>query len=177
MSNIIHQARRIVHDNNLDNGISHHMIQNSSVFSRLSPLVVITLVQGKVEEVTIPVESVDIIVSEWMGYFLLYESMLETVLFARDKWLVSMFVLPSIPQRITFVFLFRCQVVKSSPTRHTCTLPPLKTPTTSKRRSTVNPLTPKPFSLTDPAIFLFSNYRVGRCVWLQLLCHEEAGLC
>jgi protein arginine N-methyltransferase 1 len=30
---------------------------------------------------------VDIIISEWMGYFLLYESMLDTVLFARDKWL------------------------------------------------------------------------------------------
>jgi hypothetical protein len=33
------------------------------------------------------VDSVDIIISEWMGYFLLYESMLDTVLFARDKWL------------------------------------------------------------------------------------------
>ncbi len=30
---------------------------------------------------------VDIIVSEWMGYFLLYESMLDTVIYARDKWL------------------------------------------------------------------------------------------
>lgn len=30
----------------------------------------------------------DIIISEWMGYFLLYESMLDSVLFARDKWLV-----------------------------------------------------------------------------------------
>ena len=30
---------------------------------------------------------VDIIISEWMGYLLLYESMLPTVLFARDKWL------------------------------------------------------------------------------------------
>lgn len=30
---------------------------------------------------------VDIIISEWMGYFLMYESMLDTVLFARDKWL------------------------------------------------------------------------------------------
>lgn len=29
----------------------------------------------------------DIIISEWMGYFLLYESMLDTVLYARDKWL------------------------------------------------------------------------------------------
>jgi protein arginine N-methyltransferase 1 len=48
----------------------------------------ITLIQGKVEEVELPVENVDIIISEWMGYFLLYESMLDTVLFARDKWLV-----------------------------------------------------------------------------------------
>ena len=29
----------------------------------------------------------DVIISEWMGYFLLYESMLPTVLFARDRWL------------------------------------------------------------------------------------------
>ena len=47
----------------------------------------ITIIQGKVEEITLPVPSVDIIVSEWMGYFLLYESMLDTVLYARDKWL------------------------------------------------------------------------------------------
>jgi len=33
------------------------------------------------------VDKVDIIISEWMGYFLIYESMLDTVLFARDKWL------------------------------------------------------------------------------------------
>ena len=30
---------------------------------------------------------VDIIISEWMGYCLFYESMLETILHARDKWL------------------------------------------------------------------------------------------
>ena len=47
----------------------------------------ITIIKGKVEEVKLPVEKVDIIISEWMGYFLLYESMLDTVLFARDKWL------------------------------------------------------------------------------------------
>jgi len=40
------------------------------------------------EEVVLPVEKVDIIISEWMGYFLLYESMLDCVLFARDKYLV-----------------------------------------------------------------------------------------
>ena len=34
-------------------------------------------------------EKVDIIISEWMGYFLFYESMLDTVIFARDKWLVD----------------------------------------------------------------------------------------
>ena len=30
-------------------------------------------------------DQVDIIISEWMGYALLYESMLDTVLYARDK--------------------------------------------------------------------------------------------
>lgn len=47
------------------------------------------MICGKVEEVTLPVEKVDVIVSEWMGYCLFYESMLDTVLYARDKWLVS----------------------------------------------------------------------------------------
>ena len=47
----------------------------------------ITLLQGKMEEVELPFEKVDIIISEWMGYFLLYESMLDTVLYARDKYL------------------------------------------------------------------------------------------
>ena len=57
--------------------------------------VVITLVKGKVEEVELPegIEKVDIIISEWMGYCLFYESMLNTVIFARDKWLVgSLFI-------------------------------------------------------------------------------------
>jgi len=66
-SDIIVQAKQIVKDNNLDN--------------------VVTLIQGKVEEVVLPVDKVDIIISEWMGYCLLYESMLQTVIFARDKWL------------------------------------------------------------------------------------------
>ena len=47
----------------------------------------ITIIKSKVEDVKLPVDKVDIIISEWMGYFLLYESMLDTVLFARDKWL------------------------------------------------------------------------------------------
>ena len=39
------------------------------------------------EELELPVKNVDIIISEWMGYFLLYESMLDCVLDARDKYL------------------------------------------------------------------------------------------
>jgi type I protein arginine methyltransferase len=49
----------------------------------------ITVLKGKMEEVKLPVEKVDIIISEWMGYFLLYESMLDCVLWARDKYLVK----------------------------------------------------------------------------------------
>lgn len=47
----------------------------------------ITCLRGAIEDVTLPVDSVDIIVSEWMGYCLLYEAMLPSVLYARDKYL------------------------------------------------------------------------------------------
>ncbi|CAJ1942384.1 unnamed protein product [Cylindrotheca closterium] len=68
-SSIVEQARKIVDINGFSDQI--------------------TILKGKVEEVELPVTEVDIIISEWMGYFLLYESMLDTVLFARDKWLVK----------------------------------------------------------------------------------------
>ncbi|KAI8643514.1 S-adenosyl-L-methionine-dependent methyltransferase [Parasitella parasitica] len=48
---------------------------------------IITCVRGKVEEIELPVPQVDIIISEWMGYFLLFEAMLDSVLVARDRWL------------------------------------------------------------------------------------------
>src|ERR1700738_1099399 len=67
MSNIIDQAKKIVELNGMGDKI--------------------TLLKGKMEEVELPFPQVDIIVSEWMGYFLLYESMLDTVLWARDKYL------------------------------------------------------------------------------------------
>lgn len=69
-SNMAVQSRQIIKDNGLDD--------------------IITVIQAKVEDVKeLPegIEKVDIIISEWMGYFLLYESMLDTVLIARDKWL------------------------------------------------------------------------------------------
>ena len=40
------------------------------------------------EEIELPVDKVDVIVSEWMGYALLYEAMLDSVIWARDRWLV-----------------------------------------------------------------------------------------
>jgi len=67
-SSIIEQARLIVSKNGFEDSIS--------------------CIRGKVEEIELPVSQVDIIISEWMGYCLLYESMLDTVLYARDKWLV-----------------------------------------------------------------------------------------
>lgn len=67
MSTIIDKAKEIVEANGMSDKI--------------------TLLQGKMEEVVLPFPQVDIIISEWMGYFLLYESMLDTVLYARDKYL------------------------------------------------------------------------------------------
>ena len=67
MSTIIEKAREIVEINGMSKQI--------------------TLIQGKMEEVELPFPKVDIILSEWMGYFLLYESMLDTVLYARDQYL------------------------------------------------------------------------------------------
>ncbi|GAA6022373.1 hypothetical protein JCM8202_000883 [Rhodotorula sphaerocarpa] len=46
----------------------------------------ISVIKGKVEEINLP-EKVDVIISEWMGYCLLYECMLDSVLYARDKYL------------------------------------------------------------------------------------------
>ncbi len=78
-------------------GAKHvYAIDNASIAIHASQIVKdnqlgekITVIKGKVEEVTLPVDKVDIIISEWMGYFLLYESMLDTVLYARDKWLTK----------------------------------------------------------------------------------------
>lgn len=47
----------------------------------------ITCLRGRIEDIILPVSQVDIIVSEWMGYCLLYEAMLPSVLFARDRYL------------------------------------------------------------------------------------------
>ncbi|WFD03942.1 type I protein arginine methyltransferase [Malassezia obtusa] len=52
---------------------------------------VVRVFRGKIEELDTPLQAyvgqVDFLVSEWMGYFLLYESMLPSVLYARDRYL------------------------------------------------------------------------------------------
>lgn len=47
----------------------------------------IEFVKGRLEDTPIPVDKVDIIVSEWMGYFLLFEGMLDSVIYARNHYL------------------------------------------------------------------------------------------
>src|SRR5258706_14345093 len=48
-----------------------------------------SIMRGKIESIQLPLEypKVDVIISEWMGYALLYESMLDSVLHARDRFL------------------------------------------------------------------------------------------
>ncbi|TMW52058.1 hypothetical protein DOY81_002838 [Sarcophaga bullata] len=65
-SDIIYNAMDIVKKNNIDN---------------------VTLVKGRLEDTNLPVEKFDIIISEWMGYFLLFEGMLDSVIYARDHHL------------------------------------------------------------------------------------------
>lgn len=84
MSNIIDQAQKIIEAN----GFKDSKYSPTSFFRSFSfHGSAITLVKGKLEEVELPMKEFDIIISEWMGYFLLYESMLDTVLLARDKYL------------------------------------------------------------------------------------------
>ncbi|KAJ7550704.1 hypothetical protein O6H91_07G113200 [Diphasiastrum complanatum] len=47
---------------------------------------VVEVIEGSIEDISLP-EQVDIIISEWMGYFLLRESMFDSVIIARDRWL------------------------------------------------------------------------------------------
>jgi len=71
-SNMAIQSKQIIADNKLDH--------------------IIDVIHGKVEDVLeLPggYQKVDVIISEWMGYCLFYESMLNTVIYARDKWLTE----------------------------------------------------------------------------------------
>ena len=92
MSNIIDQAQKIVAANGFadsESAFPKRRERRTRLLTRDTPeTTAITLIKGKMEEVVLPVDKVDIIISEWMGYFLLYESMLDSVLYARDRYLV-----------------------------------------------------------------------------------------
>jgi protein arginine N-methyltransferase 3 len=64
--------------------------ENTKVEQNRSPHV-ISVVHTKAEElnhkIKIPPNGFDVLVSEWMGYCLLYESMLSSVIYARDHFL------------------------------------------------------------------------------------------
>lgn len=77
-SEIIYQAMEIAQTNKVDN---------------------IKFVKGRLEDVEFPVKKVDVIISEWMGYFLLFEGMLDSVIFARDNYLAENGLL--LPNRCT----------------------------------------------------------------------------
>ncbi|CAN7994259.1 unnamed protein product [Ixodes pacificus] len=66
-SDIVFQAMDIIRENKLDGTV--------------------TLLKGRLEDIDLPMERVDVIISQWMGYFLLFEGMLDTVLHARDHHL------------------------------------------------------------------------------------------
>lgn len=67
-SEIIYQAMDIVQKNSINN---------------------IVFVKGRLEDTGISDSKVDIIISEWMGYMLLFEGMLDSVIFARDNHLAA----------------------------------------------------------------------------------------
>lgn len=107
MSGVIEQAMQIaeqvlfstflIYDNNIDNVyIRENGLKDKIVF-----------VRGKMEEVKLPVDKVDIIISEWMGYFLLYESMLDSVIYARNKYLKEDGVC------LNFLSIFNCVFLKT----------------------------------------------------------------
>ncbi|CAK5274435.1 unnamed protein product [Mycena citricolor] len=96
-SDVAEKADRIVHEN----GMEH----------------IIKVVRGKIEDVVLPFDDgeeqkVDIIVSEWMGYALLYESMLDSVLVARDRFLKPGGVLAPSQMRMMFALCDGSDIVK-----------------------------------------------------------------
>eukprot|EP01084_Bolivina_argentea_P306334 529345_1 len=66
-SNFVDNARQIIAENKLTNSI--------------------TVLHGKIEEIVLPIDKVDVIISEWMGHMLITESMISSIVIARDRFL------------------------------------------------------------------------------------------
>ncbi|KAH8420863.1 hypothetical protein KR222_006954, partial [Zaprionus bogoriensis] len=65
-SEIVYTAMDIIRKNNVQN---------------------VQLVKGRLEDTELPESKYDVIISEWMGYFLLYEAMLDSIIYARENHL------------------------------------------------------------------------------------------
>jgi len=82
MSNILDQAQKIIEANGFTESMLrfagnvplNHIVTDCSVYCT-----VITLVKGKLEDVELPIKEFDIIISEWMGYFLCVHSIVPKV--------------------------------------------------------------------------------------------------
>lgn len=69
--------------------------------------VVHSMVEELDKSIQIQPHSVDVLISEWMGYCLLYESMLNSVLYARDRWLKpGGAILPDTATIVSWFFFF-----------------------------------------------------------------------
>ncbi|KAK9872088.1 hypothetical protein WA026_016133 [Henosepilachna vigintioctopunctata] len=66
-SDVVYKAMDVVRENKLEDKIQ--------------------LIKDQIENVSLPVEKVDVIISEWMGYFLLFEGMLDSFIYARNNFL------------------------------------------------------------------------------------------
>jgi len=73
----------------VDNADIHHFA--SKIFKVAGYEKKVTVIKGKIEEIMregkIPKHGIDVIISEWMGYFLLYESVLDSIVAVRDHYL------------------------------------------------------------------------------------------
>ena len=68
---------------------SEHMAWHAHQICLANQLENVFITQAKVEDLELAEPLVDVIVSEWMGSFAFFESMLESVLIARDRFLAS----------------------------------------------------------------------------------------
>jgi 2-polyprenyl-3-methyl-5-hydroxy-6-metoxy-1,4-benzoquinol methylase len=83
-TDMANHARKMVAHHGLTDVVQVVAVIASIIF--ISLFRVVQVIQSSIEAAELPCQ-VDIIISEWMGYMLLRESMLDSVIRARNKWL------------------------------------------------------------------------------------------
>ncbi|CAA3009396.1 probable arginine N-methyltransferase 6 [Olea europaea subsp. europaea] len=150
-SNIAVQANEVVKANNLSDTV--------------------IVLHGRVEDVEID-EEVDVIVSEWMGYMLLYESMLGSVITARDRWLKpGGLILPSTATVIIeFYFLKESKREVYNHFKHERNNIKLGNPTIEFLATALNQVAPNPL-IGKPKYCSKTNS--NRCFSIKILCQAN----